>query len=50
MVLFDNHGNDFKTFEDFVEWYNTIRYHQSLNTRYYLQKPKDAFWSSSDAN
>ncbi len=43
--LYDKHSNDFKTFEDFIEWYNTIRYHQSLDTKYYLQTPEDAFWS-----
>ncbi len=43
--LYDKHRNDFETFEEFVEWYNTIRYHQSLDTKYYLQTPKDAFWT-----
>jgi hypothetical protein len=35
----------FKSFVDFVKWYNTVRYHESLDTKHYLQTPEDAFWS-----
>lgn len=45
MVWFDNYGNDFKTFEKFVEWYNTIGYHQSSDTNNYLKKREDEFWT-----
>jgi len=32
--------------DDFVYWYNDVRFHESLDTKHYLQTPKDAFWSS----
>ncbi|MDP8011528.1 MAG: hypothetical protein ACP5JU_04130 [Minisyncoccia bacterium] len=28
-----------------MEWYNKVRYHESLDTDYYLQTPEEAFWS-----
>ncbi len=34
-----------KHLKNFVSWYNRKRYHQSLDTRYYLQTPEEAFWS-----
>ncbi|KAB3548003.1 MAG: hypothetical protein C5617_000740 [ANME-2 cluster archaeon] len=35
----------FKSFADFVKWYNIVRYHESLDTKHYLQTPENAFWS-----
>ncbi|MDD2754222.1 MAG: DDE-type integrase/transposase/recombinase [Methanothrix sp.] len=35
---FDNFGN-------FVNWYNTVRFHESLYTKWYLQTQDIAFWS-----
>lgn len=35
----------FKDFSNFVNWYNTVRYHSSLDTKHYLQTPEIAFWS-----
>lgn len=35
----------FDDFDKFVDWYNSIRYHESLDEKDYLQTPKDAFWS-----
>ena len=35
----------FDDFDKFVEWYNSIRYHESLDEKHYLQTPEDAFWS-----
>jgi len=29
--------------EEFLKWYNIIRYHESLDTKHYLQTPEDAF-------
>jgi hypothetical protein len=28
-----------------MNWYNTIRFHESLDTKWYLQMPDSAFWS-----
>jgi transposase InsO family protein len=38
------HRKDFNTFEEFVSWYNKRRYHESSDTKRYLQKPEEAFW------
>jgi transposase InsO family protein len=35
----------FDDFDKFVDWYNSIRYHESLDEKHYLQTPEDAFWS-----
>ena len=45
--LFDcyNMQNYFESLDDFVYWYNNVRFHESLNTKHYLQTPEDAFWS-----
>ncbi len=43
--LYERHRSKFETFTDFVNWYNTIRFHESLDTEHYLQTPWDAFWS-----
>ena len=32
--------------DDFVYWYNDVRFHESPDTKHCLQTPKDAFWSS----
>jgi putative transposase len=43
--LYEKYRKDFETFEDLVNWYNRVRYHESLDTDYYLQTPEEAFWS-----
>lgn len=43
--LYEKHRSKFETFADFVNWYNTIRFHESLDMQHYLQTPLDAFWS-----
>ncbi|MGC9176707.1 MAG: DDE-type integrase/transposase/recombinase, partial [Thermoplasmata archaeon] len=43
--LYEKYRKLFETFEDQVEWYNKVRYHESLDTDYYLQTPVEAFWS-----
>ncbi len=43
--LYEKHRSKFEIFNDFVNWYNTIRFHESLDTEHYLQRPWDAFWS-----
>lgn len=35
----------FDDFDKFLNWYNSIRYHESLDEKHYLQTPEDAFWS-----
>jgi transposase InsO family protein len=32
-------------FDKFLNWYNSTRYHESLDEKHYLQTPEDAFWS-----
>jgi len=43
--LYEKQRSKFDSFVDFVKWYNTVRYHESLDTKHYLQTPEDAFWS-----
>jgi putative transposase len=35
----------FEDFNKFLIWYNSVRYHESLDEKHYLQTPEDAFWS-----
>ena len=35
----------FDNFDNFMNWYNTVRFHESLDTKWYLQTPDIAFWS-----
>ena len=35
----------FNNFDKFLNWYNSTRYHESLDEKHYLQTPEDAFWS-----
>jgi len=35
----------FDDFDKFLSWYNSIRYHESLDEKHYLQTPEDAFWA-----
>jgi len=42
---YNKHRDDFESLDDFVYWYNNVRFHESLDTKYYLQTPEDAFWS-----
>jgi len=35
----------FENFDNFVNWCNTVRLHESLDTKWYLQTPDIAFWS-----
>ena len=43
--LYEKQRNRFDSFNNFVIWYNTVRYHESLDTKHYLQTPYDAFVS-----
>jgi len=42
---YNRHRDDFESLDDFVYWYNNVRFHESLDTKWYLQTPEDAFWS-----
>jgi transposase InsO family protein len=42
---YEKNRNQFESFDNFVNWYNTVRFHESLDTKHYLQTPDDAFWS-----
>jgi hypothetical protein len=35
----------FDNFDNFMNWYNTIRFHESLDTKWYLQTHDIAFWA-----
>lgn len=35
----------FDDFDKFLNWYNSVRYHESLDEKHYLQTPEDAFWA-----
>ena len=43
--LYEKHRSKFESFDIFVNWYNTVRFHESLDTKHYLQTPDDAFLS-----
>lgn len=43
--LYEKYRSEFKTFVDFVKWYNTVRFHESLDQKHFLQTPENAFWS-----
>jgi putative transposase len=35
----------FENFDIFMNWYNTVRFHESLDAKWYLSTPDIAFWS-----
>jgi len=41
--LYEKQRDKFDSFHNFVNWYNKVRYHESLDTKHYLQTPYDAF-------
>lgn len=43
--LYEKYRLEFGTFAAFVEWYNKTRYHESLDQKYFLQTPENAFWA-----
>ncbi len=43
--LYEKHRDKFESFDIFVNWYNTVRFHESLDTKHYLQTPYEAFLS-----
>jgi putative transposase len=42
---YEKNRKSFDNFDKFLDWYNSIRYHESLDEKHYLQTPEDAFWS-----
>lgn len=41
---YNRYRGDFESRNAFIEWYNTVRPHKSLDTKWYLQTPEEAFW------
>ncbi|CAD7770509.1 Integrase core domain protein [Candidatus Methanoperedenaceae archaeon GB37] len=41
---YNRYRDDFEILDDFVYWYNNVRFHESLDTKHHLQTPEDAFW------
>jgi len=42
---YNRYRDDFEAcLDDFVYWYNDVRFHESLDIKHYLQTPEDAFW------
>lgn len=37
---------DLETFADFMKWYNTAQYHESLDQKHFIQTPENAFWAT----
>ena len=42
---YEKSRKSFDDFDKFLDWYNSTRYHESLDEKHYLQTPEDAFWS-----
>ena len=42
---YEKNRKSFDDFDKFLDWYNSTRYHESLDGKHYLQTPEDAFWS-----
>jgi len=36
--------DQFDNSDKFLDWYNSTRFHESLDEKHYLQTPEDAFW------
>lgn len=43
--LYEKQRKKFDSFDKLLNWYNTVRYHESLDTEHYLQTPQEAFWA-----
>jgi len=43
--LYEKYRLKFDTFTDFVKWYNTTRYHESLDQKHFLQTSENVFWA-----
>ena len=42
---YEKSRKSFSDFDKFLNWYNSVRFHESLDEKHYLQTPEDAFWS-----
>ena len=42
---YEKYRFQFENFDEFVNWYNTVKYHESLDTDHYLMIPYEAFWT-----
>lgn len=41
---YEKHRIKFENFDKFVNWYNSVQYHESLDSDHYLLTPNEAFW------
>ncbi|NTV27210.1 MAG: transposase family protein [Methanothrix sp.] len=42
---YEKSRKSFDDFDKFLDLYNSVRYHESLDEKHYLQTPEDAFWA-----
>ncbi len=42
---YEKNRNRFENFDNFVNWDNTVRYHEALDSKHHPQTPWDAFWA-----
>ena len=42
---YEKNRSRFDNFDKCMNWYNTVRFHESLDTKWYLQTPDIAFWA-----
>ena len=42
---YEKNRSRFDSFDKFMDWYNAVRFHESLDTKWYLQTPDIAFWA-----
>ena len=41
---YEKHRIKFENFDKFLNWYNSVRYHESLDSDHYLLTPNEALW------
>jgi transposase InsO family protein len=41
---YEKNRSRFENFDNFMNWYNNVRYHESLDNDQVLQTPQEAFW------
>ncbi len=41
---YEKNRSRFENFDNFMNWYNNVRYHESLDTDQELRTPQEAFW------
>lgn len=41
---YERHRGCFDSLGDFLDWYNMVRPHESLENRHFMMTPEQAFW------